>query len=132
LVTGSGAPTASMVYKLVARAESGQSGSGQPDGVLVPVAKRSPDKPSQGGRKYAYRRIDGDGVATAEVVGIGEPPADLADRGRNLVKTLMVNGQLVDRATLEEGRELHRRSLVELPISASQLSRGDAVIPTVY
>src|SRR5581483_7034824 len=55
LVTGSGAPTASMVYKLVARAESGQSGSGQPDGVLVPVAKRSPDKPSQGGHKYAYR-----------------------------------------------------------------------------
>ncbi|WP_349261427.1 nicotinate phosphoribosyltransferase [Actinocrinis sp.] len=132
LVTGSGAPTASMVYKLVARAESGQSGSGQPDGVLVPVAKRSPDKPSQGGRKYAYRRIDGDGVATAEVVGIGEPPADLADRGRNLVKTLMVDGELVDRATLEEGRELHRRSLAELPISATQLSRGDAVIPTVY
>ncbi len=127
LVTGSGAPTASMVYKLVARAESEQ-----PDGELVPVSKRSPDKPSQGGRKYAYRRIDGDGVATAEVIGIGEPPADLADRGRSLIKTLMVDGELVDRATLEEARELHRRSLAELPISATQLSRGDAVIPTVY
>jgi nicotinate phosphoribosyltransferase len=136
LVTGSGAPTASMVYKLVARAGSGQSDSARSgtrsDGALVPVAKRSPDKPSQGGRKYAYRRIDADGVATAEVVGLGEPPADLDRRGRNLMRTLMVDGEPVDRPTLEESRELHRRSLAELPISATQLSRGDAVIPTVY
>jgi nicotinate phosphoribosyltransferase len=132
LVTGSGAPTASMVYKLVARAESAHSESVRPDAALVAVAKRSPDKPSQGGRKYAYRRIDGDGVATAEIIGIGEPPADLADRGRNLIKTLMVDGEAVDRPTLAQGRELHRRSLAELPISATQLSRGDAVIPTVY
>jgi nicotinate phosphoribosyltransferase len=136
LVTGSGAPTASMVYKLVARAGSGQSDSARSgtrsDNALVPVAKRSPDKPSQGGRKYAYRRIDADGVATAEVVGLGEPPADLDRRGRNLMRTLMVDGEPVDRPTLEESRELHRRSLAELPISATQLSRGDAVIPTVY
>ncbi|CAM5602073.1 Nicotinate phosphoribosyltransferase OS=Streptomyces tendae OX=1932 GN=GUR47_07835 PE=3 SV=1 [Streptomyces tendae] len=36
LVTGSGHPTASMVYKLVARAESGEEGA-----PLVPVAKKS-------------------------------------------------------------------------------------------
>ena len=79
-----------------------------------------------------YRRIDGDGVAIAEVVGVGEPPAGLDDRGRSLIRTLMVEGEPVDRQTLEEGRELHRRSLAELPMSATQLSRGDAVIPTVY
>jgi nicotinate phosphoribosyltransferase len=127
LVTGSGAPTASMVYKLVARADSALA-----DAPLVPVAKRSPDKLGHGGSKYAYRRIDGDGVATAEVIGLGEPPADLAGRGRNLISTLLVDGEPVEQPTLERSRELLRRSLAELPISATQLSRGDAVIPTVY
>ena len=43
------------------------------DGAMVSVAKRSPDKPSVGGRKYALRRRDARGIAEAEVVGIGEP-----------------------------------------------------------
>ena len=55
LVTGSGAPTAGMVYKLVER-----------DGI--PVAKKSEGKRSVGGRKHAVRRHDADGIATAEVV----------------------------------------------------------------
>src|SRR3712207_2060249 len=50
LVTGSGAPTMGMVYKLVER-----------DGV--PVAKRSLGKPSVGGRKSAVRRHDASGRA---------------------------------------------------------------------
>jgi nicotinate phosphoribosyltransferase len=127
LVTGSGAPTASMVYKLVARAASAD-----PDAPLEPVAKRSPDKPSQGGRKYAYRRIDPDGVATAEVIGTGRPPGDLAERGRILIRTLMVDGEPAEQPTLERGRKLLRGALAELPVSATQLSRGEPVIPTVY
>ena len=55
LVTGSGAPTVGMVYKLVER-----------DGV--PVAKKSEGKRSVGGRKHAVRRHDADGTALAEVV----------------------------------------------------------------
>src|SRR5262249_24323355 len=51
LVTGSGAPTAALVYKLVARAQ-------EADGELRPVAKRSLGKPSRGGRKWAVRRCD--------------------------------------------------------------------------
>jgi nicotinate phosphoribosyltransferase len=127
LVTGSGAPTCAMVYKLVARASAPDS-----DAPLVAVEKRSPDKPSRGGRKYAYRRIDADGVATAEVVRIGATPKEPDAAGRELIRQLMLDGEPVDPATLEEARELHRRSLAELPISATQLSRGDAVIPTVY
>ena len=50
LVTGSGVPTASLVYKLVAR----QGASGQ----LEPVAKRSVGKPTIGGRKWAVRTLD--------------------------------------------------------------------------
>ena len=49
LVTGSGAPTASMVYKLVARSDD--------DGVMRPVEKRSASKTSVGGRKWALRRL---------------------------------------------------------------------------
>jgi nicotinate phosphoribosyltransferase len=127
LVTGSGAPTASMVYKLVARAESQA-----PDAPLVPVAKKAPNKPSHGGLKYAYRRIDADGVASDEVVGIGPTPKDLASRGRNLTRTFIMDGELVDAPSLDEGRALHQRALAELPLSATQLSRGEPVIPTVY
>jgi nicotinate phosphoribosyltransferase len=57
LVTGSGAPTAGLVYKLVARADAG--------GGLVGVAKRSTDKMSVAGRKWAMRRRTAQGVATA-------------------------------------------------------------------
>src|SRR6185369_8057220 len=64
LVTGSGHPTCGFVYKLVAREAD--------DGDLVSVAKRSTDKVSIGGRKYALRRRSRDG----EVV--GREPLDTA------------------------------------------------------
>lgn len=70
LVTGSGQPTCSMVYKLVARA-----GSADPAEPLRPVAKKSLGaKSSVGGRKWAARRLDQYGVAEAEVVGTGAVP----------------------------------------------------------
>src|SRR3954470_11872812 len=76
LVTGSGHPTASMVYKLVARAETAD-----PKAPLVSVAKKSTGgKTSVGGRKWAARRRDPHGVAEAEVVGVGPVPDELADR----------------------------------------------------
>ena len=52
LVTGSGHPTCGFVYKLVARADTDE-----PDAPLVSVAKKSIDKVSVGGRKYALRRL---------------------------------------------------------------------------
>lgn len=76
LVTGSGQPTCSMVYKLVARAVSAD-----PAEPLRPVAKKSLGaKTSVGGRKWAARRLDENGVAEAEVIGTGPVPAELADR----------------------------------------------------
>ena len=123
LVTGSGAPTSSMVYKLVARAESAD-----PKAPLVPVAKRSTGKPSLGGRKWAYRRIDEDGVATEEIISTTPRPS----LGRPLITPFVVDGEVVERQNLAEGRRLHQDSLEQLPLSATQLSRGDAVIPTLY
>ncbi|MER7106390.1 nicotinate phosphoribosyltransferase [Streptomyces sp. NPDC000229] len=126
LVTGSGHPTCSMVYKLVARAESAD-----PQAPLRSVAKKSlGGKMSVGGRKWAARRVDADGVAEAEVVGTGPVPVELADR--QLLVELVKGGDVVAREPLDAARERHRAALAGLPMSAIQLSRGEAVIPTEY
>ena len=68
VVTGSGAPTAGFVYKLVAIAHDDG-----PDAPLVPVAKRSVGKTTVGGRKWAYRTGDGREVLRARPAGAGRP-----------------------------------------------------------
>ncbi|MBV1947935.1 nicotinate phosphoribosyltransferase [Streptomyces sp. BV129] len=126
LVTGSGHPTCSMVYKLVARAESAD-----PSAPLVPVAKKSTGgKTSVGGRKWAARRLDAYGVAEAEVVGTGPVPDELADR--QLLVELVKGGEVVAREPLDAARERHIAARANLPLSATQLSRGEPVIPTEY
>ncbi|GAA2689752.1 nicotinate phosphoribosyltransferase [Streptomyces aculeolatus] len=126
LVTGSGHPTCSMVYKLVARAASDA-----PDAPLVPVAKRSTGgKTSIGGRKWAARRLDAYGVAEAEVVGTGEVPAELA--GRELLVPLVRGGKVVGREPMDDARARHVEARDGLPLSATQLSRGEPVLPTEY
>ncbi len=123
LVTGSGAPTAGMVYKLVARAASDAPGA-----PLVPVEKRSTGKPSVGGRKHAARRYDADGTAVAELV---TPVPVTGDGVRELLVPMVRDGELLVREDLEAARATHRRSLAELPREARQLSRGDAALPTL-
>ncbi|WP_406286296.1 nicotinate phosphoribosyltransferase [Embleya sp. NBC_00896] len=127
LVTGSGQPTASLVYKLVAR-----SVSDEPDAPLVPVAKKSPGKPSHGGRKSAVRRYDAEGVAEAEVLRAYRPDAEPVPGERELLVPLVANGEIVGREPLSAARERHARSREELPLSATQLSRGEPVLPTIY
>src|SRR3954467_1579004 len=81
LVTGSGAPTMGMVYKLVER-----------DGI--PVAKRSEGKASVGGRKNAVRRHDRSGTAITEVISAG--PIEHEDGDRDLVVPLVEGGRMLD------------------------------------
>ncbi|PWW20968.1 nicotinate phosphoribosyltransferase [Geodermatophilus normandii] len=120
LVTGSGAPTAGMVYKLVER-----------DGV--PVAKRSEGKNSVGGRKTAVRRHDADGTATAEVVTSG--PVEPREGDRQLVVPLVRGGEVVSPSSPAEALaaavEHHRRVRDALPPEAWALSRGEPVLETV-
>ena len=123
LVTGSGHPTCGFVYKLVAR-------EGE-DGELVSVAKKSKDKRSIGGRKFALRLRDPHGVAEAEVVGIGMPPADDGD-DRSLVTDLVRDGEVIGREPLPQARDRHERARAELPAAAQQMSRGEPVIPTIH
>ncbi|MEU7985688.1 nicotinate phosphoribosyltransferase [Streptosporangium canum] len=121
LVTGSGVPTAALVYKLVAREDS--------DGIMQPVAKRSVGKPSRGGRKEAFRQLDPAGTAVAELVTVsGERP----ESSRPLQAELLRDGEIVGREGLDAARLRHRRTVAELPAEAHQLSRGYAAIPTVF
>jgi nicotinate phosphoribosyltransferase len=121
LVTGSGAPTASMVYKLVARATS-------PDGPLLPVAKGGGAKATVGGRKAAWRRTV-DGTAVTEVLHPWEaaPPTG---EGRGLQVTVLRGGERLADPTLDEVRTHHARALAELPASAMSLEPGEPAIPT--
>jgi nicotinate phosphoribosyltransferase len=125
LVTGSGAPTCGFVYKLVARATSEAK-----DAPMLPVAKKSQDKVSVGGRKYALRRLNARGRAEAEVVGIGAPPVDDGN-DRPLMVELMRKGKPVGRESLEAARERHQRARAELPLEALKMSRGEPALPTV-
>jgi nicotinate phosphoribosyltransferase len=124
LVTGSGAPTAALVYKLVARADS------DAPGPLRPVAKRSVGKPSRGGRKWAVRRLDESGSASAEVV-VDYEPAD-SPNGRPLLTRLVRGGEIIGREPINLARTRHQRALAELPVYALQLSRGYPAIATVF
>jgi nicotinate phosphoribosyltransferase len=123
LVTGSGHPTCGFVYKLVAREGS--------DGAMVGVAKKSKDKISIGGRKYALRRLSPEGTAEAEVIGIGQP-ADNDGDDRSLLVPLVEGGTIVGRESLEEARKRHLRARAELPLVARQLSQGDPAVETIH
>jgi len=123
LVTGSGAPTAGLIYKLVAREDD--------TGHLVDVAKKSKNKLSVGGRKWAMRRINARGVAEAEVIGIGEMPANDGN-DRPLLVDLMRDGEIIADLALDAARTRHKQSLGELPPLALRLSRGEPAIPTIY
>jgi len=125
LVTGSGAPTCGFVYKLVARADTDD-----PDAALEPVAKKSLNKASIGGRKFALRRLDGRGKAEAEVVGIGAAPAG-DHNDRPLLVELVRDGDMVGYEQLSVAQERHRRSRAELPQAALKMSKGDPAIPTI-
>ena len=125
LVTGSGAPTCSFVYKLVARATADAA-----DAPVHPVAKLSVNKGSVGGRKFALRRLGPNGRAQAEVIGIqAAPEGDWNDRP--LLVQLVDNGEVVGRESLEAARKRHRRALAELPASARKMSRGEPVLETI-
>lgn len=117
VVTGSGAPTASLIYKLV-----------EVDGR--PVAKRSEDKGSHGGRKHAVRRHRATGTATEEVVSAAGP-FDLGAHDRPLQVPLVRQGKAVtDGRSLADARHHLAHALVTLPWEGLKLSHGEPAIPT--
>jgi nicotinate phosphoribosyltransferase len=119
LVTGSGAPTAGMVYKLV-----------EVEGR--PVAKRSSSKESRGGAKSAVRRHKPTGTATEEVVHRLDQTVDVGEHDRVVPVDLVKSGEPVGRSSLESARERLRANLVAIPWEGLKLSRGEPAIPTTF
>ncbi|HSP38653.1 MAG TPA: nicotinate phosphoribosyltransferase [Frankiaceae bacterium] len=122
LVTGSGAPTAGFVYKLVER-----------DGVAV--EKRSANKRSHGGRKTVFRRYDGAGRATGDVVSLrpeGALDTDVPDGTRPLLRPLVIDGERQDDGGIEGARQHLRDVRAELPREALRLSRGEPALVAVF
>ncbi|MFD9552072.1 nicotinate phosphoribosyltransferase [Nocardia salmonicida] len=122
VVTGSGAPTAGMVYKLV-----------EVDGI--PVAKRSSHKQSRGGTKKAVRLARATGTIVEEIVYPegGEAPATNGFQVRELQIPLVRDGRVVDGvATLAQSRDLVARGLVSLPWEGLKLSAGEPAVPTTF
>ena len=122
VVTGSGAPTASMVYKLV-----------EVNGH--PVAKRSRNKQSAGGTKRAIRTHRATGTAVEEIVYPFDAP--LPEIGHltatELTVPLMRDGKVTpNQPSLEESRQYLAKQLVTLPWEGLALSKDEPVIQTRY
>ena len=119
VVTGSGLPTAGMVYKLV-----------EVDGQ--PVAKRSTAKVSRGGAKSALRRYKPSGTAVEEVVFLRGKQPKLEAHDRVLPVPLLREGQPVGSPpTIQDGRERVTAALTSLPWDGLRLSPGEPAVPTV-
>lgn len=115
VVTGSGAPTAGLIYKLV-----------EVEGR--PVRKRSEHKATTGGRKIAVRRHKPTGTAIEEiVVAQGSPEEKPGDR--LLQRPFVKGGEPVPLPTLDESREHLRHCLISIPWDGLKLSAGDPAIP---
>lgn len=122
LVTGSGAPTANMVYKLV-----------EVDGI--PVHKRSTHKQSRGGSKQALRVCRPTGTVVEEVVYPAGRPPQVDGPSRMVTVPLVRDGQVVadtGRSGLTAARELVVSGLGSLPWEGLKLSHGDPAIPTLH
>lgn len=121
LVTGSGAPTASMVYKLV-----------EVDGI--PVAKRSAHKETLPGAKDAYRTYRATGTALEEVLApAGSDVSSLSalpqvTEVRPLLRPLVVDGEPADVPGLGAAREYQADARVSLPWEGLSLAEGDPAL----
>ncbi|MDO5699879.1 MAG: nicotinate phosphoribosyltransferase [Bowdeniella nasicola] len=132
VVTGSGRPTAQLVYKLVAHRDA--------DGSWVNVQKKSESKTSLGGRKFAGRVLEA-GHAVSELV-LATHDEDVARehlrkrRARPLQVDLVRDGTISDEhrgaEALAAARDRHEASRAELPYPAWRLSAGDPGIPTEH
>ncbi|MBL7260565.1 nicotinate phosphoribosyltransferase [Paractinoplanes lichenicola] len=115
VVTGSGAPTAGLVYKLV-----------EVEGR--PVVKRSENKATVGGRKTAVRRHKPTGTATEEIV-VSQGVPDHAANDRLLQRSFVAGGEVTELPSLAESREHLRQCLISIPWEGLKLSAGDPAIP---
>ena len=114
VVTGSGAPTAEMVYKLVQINDT-------------PVSKRAEGKVSTGGIKVTYREFHEDGTMAGEFFKVGTTSAPFTS-SQHPTQILLVDGQgdYFHQEDIEVSRARHREQVAYLPESARLILAGDA------
>ena len=131
LVTGSGRPTAEMVYKLVAREGA--------DGKMHEVAKKSADKNTVGGFKVAGRTHDETGRASKEIIACAQDwdhgMAYLKQRDARPLQVKLMSAGIsdtyhTDTSSLARAAERHRNARAALPYAAWRLSEGEPGLPT--
>ncbi|CAN5312445.1 nicotinate phosphoribosyltransferase [soil metagenome] len=121
VATGSGHPTAGMVYKLVAVGDSDD-----PDAPLRPVAKASSGKISIGGRKQSWRTYGPRGTITGEFFTVGDtaPP----DGAVGIQVPAIRNGDIVHAPSLDQIRARAAASLATLPAGAMSVAAGEPAV----
>ena len=114
VVTGSGAPTAEMVYKLVQIND-------------MPVSKRAEGKISTGGIKVTYREFHEDGTMAGEFFKVGTTSAPFTS-SQHPTQILLVDGQgdYFHQEDIEVSRARHKEQVAYLPESARLILAGDA------
>lgn len=123
VVTGSGHPTAGMVYKLVERENS--------SGEMIPVAKNASGKKSVGGFKEIYRTFDNDGEVSGEFAKVGESDLNHVF-GTDSIQQVFVDSDSYNIPTVEESRNHHAEILRKLPEEAKMVSAGKAIFELEY
>lgn len=119
VVTGSGHPTASMVFKLVAREGEGDE--------MIAVAKKASGKASIGGRKYAYRAYDENGIVAEEFFKLEEIDFEEVLNGRIVaLQTKYADNGVFTIPTVAEARAYHKVALKTLPETAKLTLAGEA------
>lgn len=118
VVTGSGHPTAGMVFKLVER--EGENGE------MIPVAKRANGKKSVGGRKRAFRTYGNDGRISGEHFTLRNHSGLIEGSIDELQAYYVDNGVFANLPTVEEIRDFHKKTMRTLPEEALLVGAGNA------
>lgn len=126
MVTGSGHPTASIVYKLVAVADDNRV-----DSPLRAVGKLSPGKRTVGARKDVHRTIDSEGFWAAEVLSV--LPVDMPEDSWDPQVLLIQAGRSLfeDDVTTARARCTERRARLRPEDRTTHPQRSPA-IPTEW
>jgi len=85
-----------------------------------------------GGRKWAMRSLDSDGVAISEAVIVSDSEPSPRPGLRPLMRHLVRDGEIIGAEPLTAARQRHQRVLDELPAHAKENSPGGPAIPTIF
>lgn len=120
VVTGSGHPTAGMVFKLVEREND--------HGEMVPVAKKATGKKSVGGFKKVYREYNENGIIINEFFTVNDETITFDESTTKPIQVVYADKGEFFISSIEEAREFHHNTLATLSDEAKFVSAGDAFI----